>query len=128
MEAFATPTVVHLATVLLIAAILTVPDHTELSLSLCLAGTGVGGLCYSVWVMQLVRRQTDYNEYLADRMWRTVLPVIGYIAIAIAALVLWSDAAAALYLVAASGLVLLSAAIHNAWDSAIWLSSDHEGL
>jgi hypothetical protein len=125
MEAFATPTLVHLGTVLFLSAILTVPRHSELSLCLCLVATGAGGLGYSGWVMQQVRRQQSYEEFLADRVWRTILPVFAYGAVFLAAVVLWSDADAALYLSAASALLLLYAGIHNAWDSALWIASDH---
>jgi hypothetical protein len=126
IEAFATPTVVHLATVLLLSAILTVPRHSETSLFVCLVATGLCGIGYSAWVMQLVRRQSGYEEFLADRVWRTMLPIVSYIAVLVSAVVLFADGDVALYMVAGAGLALLFAAVHNAWDSAIWISSEHD--
>lgn len=124
-EAFATPTIVHLAAVVLISGIVTVPRQTELSLMLCLLAAGIGGLIYSCWDMQLVRKQSDYEEYWADRIWRTVLPIIGFAALLLSGILVTIDTEAACYLVGATTLLLLFAAIHNAWDSAIWIATDH---
>jgi hypothetical protein len=76
--------------------------------------------------MQLVRRQSGYEEFLADRVWRTMLPIVSYIAVLVSAVVLFADGDVALYMVAGAGLALLFAAVHNAWDSAIWISSEHD--
>jgi hypothetical protein len=125
VEAYATPTVVHFTTVVIVAGILTVPEQTELSLSLCLAAAGLAGLVYSIWVMLQVKR-TAYADVLSDWMWRSVLPVLGYAGIVAAAPLLWWDSAAALYVVGAVALLFLALGIHNAWDAAVWIASDHE--
>ena len=57
--------------------------------------------------------------------WRHVAPGLCYAALALAGIVLWLDDAAALYMVGASAAVMLAIGIHNAWDSAVWIASDH---
>ena len=57
IRAFATPIVVHFGGVLLLAGLLTTPQHTVLTLSLSLAGCGVAGLGFVRWVFIQTRRQ-----------------------------------------------------------------------
>jgi hypothetical protein len=57
IQAFGTPTVVHFCVVLLIAAVLTTPEHTAVSLGACLAAIGVGGLVYSRLNWKRIRGQ-----------------------------------------------------------------------
>lgn len=120
-NAWATPTVVHFCAVLLISAVLTTPQHTRLSLALCLAAVGVVGIAYvrTAWVQ--AKRQTDYKADRSDVVWFFVLPWIAYATIVVAASIVWTNAAAALYVVAAAVMLLLYAGIHNAWDSAIYI-------
>jgi hypothetical protein len=80
MEAFATPTVVHLGTVLLVAGIITVPEHAEWSLSLCLVASGAAGLAYMVWVTLQVWRQTEYVQVFSDWVWRNAVLFVCYVA------------------------------------------------
>src|SRR2546426_11641501 len=56
VKAFGTPTVVHFCAVLLVAAVLTTPDHTIWSLSFCLGAIGVAGLVYKRWNWIQVRK------------------------------------------------------------------------
>jgi hypothetical protein len=77
VEAYATPTVVHFTTVVILGGIITVPEQTELSLGLCFAAAGLAGLAYSVWVTFQARR-TSYADVLTDWIWRCVLPCLGY--------------------------------------------------
>jgi hypothetical protein len=125
VEAYATPTVVHFTTVVILAGIITVPEQTELSLGLCLVAAGLAGLAYSVWVTFQARR-TPYADVLTDWIWRSVLPGLGYAGFVAAAPLLWWDTDAALYVAAAVALLFISVGIHNAWDAAVWIASDHE--
>jgi hypothetical protein len=105
IEAYATPTVVHFATVLFLAGFIMVPEQTELSLGLCFAAAGLAGFAYSVWVTFQARSLTSYADFLSDWIWRSVLPCLGYAGIALAAPVVWWDTAAALYVAAAVALL-----------------------
>ncbi|MGA7551588.1 MAG: hypothetical protein WBP65_10085, partial [Candidatus Sulfotelmatobacter sp.] len=44
---YLTPTVIHFASVLFLAALLTFPNHTRLTATLCICLVGVVGLVYS---------------------------------------------------------------------------------
>jgi hypothetical protein len=126
MEAYATPTVVHFATVLLVSGLLTVPKQSELSLAICLAATAVAGLAYTGWVGFQAMRITEYADFLSDWVWRSALPGSGYVVLLIAVPMLFVDAEASLYIVAAASLLFLFAGIHNAWDAALWIATDQD--
>lgn len=124
-EAYATPTIVDLATVLYLAALITVPKHSDFSLSLCLAGAGVGGLLYGAWIVRQTLNAPNYSDYWSDWIWRHIVPGFVYVALLIAAAIIWVDQETALYVTGACALVMLLTSVHNAWDSAIWIASDH---
>jgi hypothetical protein len=126
LRAFATPTVVHFGAVLLLAAFLTTPRHTVASLRACLLGSGAGGLAYASWIVVQARRQTSYTPVLSDWVWHTGLPPVAYGGLFVAGVLLPRSPEAALYLVGVTALLLLYIGIHNAWDSAVWLSAKRQ--
>ncbi len=126
VRAFGTPTVVHFCAVLLLAAILTAPKETILSLSLCLGAFGVAGLGYMGWIIGQARRQKEYTPVFSDWLWFIGLPFIAYACLLGAAFVLWVHPTAALYVVSTTALLLLYTGIHNAWDSATWIISERK--
>ncbi len=121
-RAFASPTVVHFCAVILLAAIVTRPRHSIGSLRACLLVPGVGGLVYAGWVIVQARRQDSYTPVLEDWIWHGCLPVVAYAAIATAGMLVSRAPALALDVVGASALLLLYIGIHNAWDSAVWMT------
>ena len=122
-RAFATPTVVHFGVVLLVAAFLSTPRQTIASLSACLLACAVGGLTYASWVIVQARRQKAYVPVLSDWVWHAGLPVVAYACLLVGGVLLWRSPQVALYVVGASALLLLYIGIHNAWDSAVWMTS-----
>lgn len=120
--AFGTPTVVHLCAVLLVAAILTMPGHTTGSLSFSLGVSSVAGIAYSSSITVRMRRQRGYTPARSDWISHILLPLIAYVCLLGSAVVVWVDAGAALYSVAAGALLLLYVGIHNAWDAATWMA------
>jgi hypothetical protein len=60
ISAFGTPTVVQLASALLISAIMSVPWPSLFPTSIALAMCGFGGLAYGAIVIRRARRQTYY--------------------------------------------------------------------
>jgi len=122
-KAFATPTIVQFCAVLLVAALLTMPAHTMRTLAIILAVVGLAGLGYTGRVLRHSRIQKDYEPELEDWIWYLSLPFVGYGGVLLAGILLAARAAAGLYVVAAAVLVLLFIGIHNAWDSAIWIST-----
>lgn len=122
IRAFATPIIVHFGGVLLLAAVLTTPAHTLITLSVSLAGCGVGGLGFVRWVAIQTRRQQDYQPVDEDYEWHITLPAVVYGAVVFGGVGLWWRPIPALTLVGAAALFLLYIGIRNAWDSAIYLS------
>lgn len=122
-SAFGTPTVVHFCAVLLLAAIVSTPRHTPVSLSLCLGGSGVAGLAYVIRVVVLARRQKGYAPVFSDWVWHIGLPVVAYACLFVAGALLSRQPIASLYVVAPTALLLLFIGIHNAWDAAVWMAA-----
>ncbi len=75
------------------------------------------GIIYSIVVTRRVRLQSDYEPVLEDWMFHSCLPLAAYGILVLSAFVTGSHPDTALYLVAASALVLLFVGIHNAWDA-----------
>lgn len=127
MNAFATPTIVHFCAVLLIAAICSTPEHSALTLAACLILSGGAALVYQLIVVSRARRSPRYKPVLEDWIWHAVLPMIAYAMLLLAGILELRSPAAALYPVAASALLLLYIGIHNAWDTATFISVARKG-
>ena len=123
LRAFATPIVVHFGAVLLISAVLSTPRHTIGSLQGCLLAVAVAGVLYAIRVIILARRQESYQPVLSDWIWHAGLPVLAYGSLVVAGILLGHRPEAALDVVAGAALLLLYIGIHNAWDSAVWLTT-----
>jgi hypothetical protein len=122
LDAFTSPTVLHFCAVLLIAATLTTPGHTSVSLSFCLTVIGLGGIAYTTSIIIRMRRQKMYALGTSDWIWYILLPLVAYVCLLGSGAVVWGSADAALYSVAAGALLLLFIGIHNAWDAATWMA------
>lgn len=119
-EAFATPTIVHFGTVLLLSAILNAPWHGIHDAAICWGITGAAGMAYAAIVLRRVRRQTAYQPEFEDWLFHLFLPIAAYAMLTGSALwAIWNPRAA-LFVVAAAALLLLFAGIHNAWDAVIY--------
>src|SRR5258707_160769 len=117
IAAFSTPTVVHFGVALLVAAILSAPWQALWNAGLLLGLSGLGGVTYVVIVLRRARRQTDYQPVLEDWLFHTVLPLVSYTALVVAAILLAGNAVPALFVIAAATVLLLFIGIHNAWDN-----------
>jgi hypothetical protein len=116
---FATPTIVHFSSVLVIAAVLSMPRHTRVTLGSSLVGIAAVMLVYVSLIMLRAWRQDVYTPDLEDRLWHFAFPGIAYAGMLVAGVSAYSSDSA-LYVVAASVLLLLAVGIHNAWDAAVW--------
>jgi hypothetical protein len=121
-RAFATPTIVHFCAVLFISALLSAPWSALSSASFALGACGVVGFVYILLVVRHARRQTDYVPVLEDWIWHTVLPLIAYAALLLAAVFLERDTVPSLFVIGGIALLLLFVGIHNAWDSAVYIA------
>lgn len=125
LRGFITPTAVHLGSVLVGSAILTVPTLDALSLAILL---GLGGLAGAVYGVVVATRIWSMKLDLADRACYVVLPIMAYGAIAAAALLESRGVILALQTLAVSFVLILVIGMRNAWDMATFLiARDHDG-
>jgi hypothetical protein len=130
--AFGSPTVVHFCFALFVAAILLAPWPTIWIVALLLGLAGLGGGGYVLIVLRRMIRQAHYKPVLEDWMGHVICPLVAYIALVGAGIVLPDNATAAMFVVAAVTLLLLFIGIHNAWDIVLYLAiemnrSDKQG-
>jgi hypothetical protein len=116
-SAFATPTVLHFSTVLLVSGILSAPWGAVTSAAIVWGIVGACGVVYELIVVRRMNKQTSYHPVFEDWAFHFVVPIAAYATLAISALFTGTHAHGALFAVAGSVLALLFSAIHNAWDA-----------
>jgi hypothetical protein len=121
LGAFGTPNVFHFGAALFVAALLSAPWQALWNAGLLLGLSGLVGVTYVVIVVRRARRQTDYQPVLEDWLWHTVLPLVSYTALVVAAMVLLGNPSPALFVIGAVTILLLFIGIHNAWDSLTYI-------
>jgi hypothetical protein len=120
MQGYITPTIVHFGIVFGLAAYMSVPNQTVLSLSVGIAIIGIGTLVYTAVIANNVRRfATDYAPVIEDWVWHVILPTFNYAALLATAFLIWYRLQLALYCIAAALTLLLFIGIHNALDVAV---------
>ena len=122
INAFGTPNVVHFSATLLISAILAAPWHRLGSAGVALAICGALGCVYGFIVFHRARRTTTYRPVFEDWLMFVALPLIAYLDLLIAAVVLQRSPGPALFAIAGGALVLLFVGIRNAWDTVIYVA------
>ncbi len=116
-RAFATPTVVHFGTALLLSALLSAPWHTVAAAADACGVLGLIGLVYAAIVARRMRVQTAYEPEFEDWLFYLLLPLAAYAMLAVSAYAARSHERQAMFGVAAAVLLLLFIGIHNAWDA-----------
>jgi hypothetical protein len=115
--AFATPTIVHFGTVLLLSALLRAPWQGITVAAVLWGLIGLSGAAYAVVVARRMRVQITYRPEFEDWLFNVVLPLAAYAVLALSAFAARSHAREALFGVGAAALLLLFIGIHNAWDA-----------
>ena len=77
-QAFATPTIVHFGTVLLLSAALSAPWQSLAGAALLWGLVGLGGLVYAILVARRLGAQTVYQPVFEDWLFHAVLPFVAY--------------------------------------------------
>jgi hypothetical protein len=113
---FATPTVVHFAACLLIAAMVRVPWPAPLFALWATGVIGLFGLIYMCLLVRRMSRQSAYRMDAEDRTFHVILPFAAYALLVAAAVLAISHFEWALFGVGLASLILLFDGIHNAWD------------
>ena len=122
VAAFGSPTVVHFCAALLIAAVISAPWTSLAGVAWSLAAVGLAGIVYGIIVLRRAQRQRGYQPVLSDWIWHTGLPLIGYGATLLAALLLSRDTMGSLFVIGAATLLLLFIGIHNSWDTVTYVA------
>jgi hypothetical protein len=114
-HAFATLTIVHFGTVLLLSALLSAPWHEVAPAAVAWGVLGLAGIVYSAIVARRMRIQAAYKPESEDWLFHCVVPLTAYATLAVPATRAQTEGA--LFAVAAGSLLLLFVGIHNAWDA-----------
>lgn len=117
ISAFGTPTVVQLASTLLVSAIMMAPWPSLFPTSIALAMCGFGGLAYGAIIIRRARRQTYYKPEWQDWLWYALWPCGVFATLTLAAFFLRTATLPAMFVIGAAALGLLLIGIHNAWDT-----------
>jgi hypothetical protein len=118
MRGFITPIVVHLGSVLVGSAILTVPTLTPVALAVILGGGGVAGIVYCFIVAGRIWKMVLDHD---DRLFYVVLPLLAYAVMAAAALMACVKGWPTFETLAVSLVALLIIGMRNAWDMASFM-------
>jgi hypothetical protein len=119
---FSTSNVFHFGAALLVAALLSAPWQALWNAALLLGLLGLAGVTYILIVLWRARhRLGGYQPVLSDWLWYTVLPLVSYTALVVAAMLLPSQPTPALFVIAAGTMLLLFIGIRNAWDLVTYL-------
>jgi hypothetical protein len=128
LGAFVTPTIVHFSGLLGLAAFLSMPHQSVLSLSAGFAIAGLAGMSYGGFIAANMRGHGgEYIPVPEDWIWNVILPTLVYGCFMIMAAAIWRRPAQTLYCVAVLCLLLLFIGIRNAWDIAVWMSTHKPG-
>ena len=121
LQAFISPTVVNFAAALFVCIGVMIPSQTWLSLGLLLAAGGLAGMIYAgrVWFQMFVRRRFQVDAI--DRMFYATVPLLGYLLVVAAGILLLLGTGWSAEVTAAALVVLLFAGIRNAWDMTTWI-------
>jgi hypothetical protein len=116
-QAFASPTIVHFATVLFLSLLLRAPWASIVPAAVIWGLLGVVGVVYLVIVALRIRKQQSYAPVLEDLAFHLALPAIAYLALLAGALFAPRHEVKSFFAVGAAATLLLFVGIHNAWDS-----------
>jgi hypothetical protein len=111
---FVTPTIIHLAFVLLTCAFTLVPTLDRLSFG---AGAGIAGIVFLAYagrnMFHIVRRRSiDWSDHL----WYGLCPLAAYIVMIVGAVLVLKAKPGGVETVALALALLVAAGIRNAWD------------
>jgi hypothetical protein len=120
---YLTPAVIYFSSVLLMSALLTVPNQTRLTAAICICLEGIAGLGYCGSLVMGRGADRPRYEQRSDVLPYVVLPFAAYALMIAGGLLLLPRAQLGLDLVAAGMLMLLGIAIRNSWAIAVTIVS-----
>jgi hypothetical protein len=123
LGAFATPTIVHFCTALLVSATLSAPWPTPSGPRWVIDVAGSVGMVYAIWITWRATHNTRYRMVLEDWLWHIVFPILAYLILVVAAATLDAHFDGSLFWIAGATLLLLDIGIHNAWDTTTYIAT-----
>jgi len=121
LTTYLTPTVIYFTSVLLMSALLTIPDQTRFMAAICICLGGIAGVGYSASLVIRKRTVSFYDR--SDLFPYVFFPLAGYALIISGGLLLLLRPQIGVNLVAAGMLGLLGIGIRNSWAIAITIVS-----
>lgn len=115
--AFATPTIVHFSTSMLVAGVLVAPWPAAHAPGLLCAFAGLAGIAYVALSAVRALRQDVYRPDVDDWVYYFFLPLAAYVTLAASGYATAVGHPHGLFGVGGSALALLFVGIRNAWDS-----------
>jgi hypothetical protein len=125
-HAFATPTIVHFGSVLLLAGMLSAPWQEITPAAVLWGLLGLTGIVYAAVVVRRMRRQVAYKPVFEDWLFHVLLPFAAYTTLGVTAFAVGSHLREALFGIGAAALLLLFVGIHNAWDAVTYHVFDNK--
>jgi len=123
VRGFVTPTVVYFATVLIVAALMTIPLLHPRPLAAILAVGGIG--CAISLLSAGAHLQWRKSKLgVGDWLWYIGLPILSYLLILTSAGQIWRGGRFALDTLAAAAILFLIIGIRNAWDLVLWMAQE----
>jgi hypothetical protein len=116
---FLSPIVLHLSTVVLGCAVVMVPGLGAKAFAILVGLGGLLGLLYSLLIASRVR---ESEVDLEDRIWYAVVPILAYLVMITAAILVLRQDPFALDALAAAGALFLVTGIRNAWDLTLFFA------
>ncbi len=117
VRTFITPTIIYFSVVLLISALMNIPNQTSFWLSLQLGVIGLFGTGYSASHFWRLRGfDLDPADVSQIWLWNLALPLLASLCLLGAALELRQSFAAGLNAAAVGTLLLVLVGLHNAWS------------
>jgi hypothetical protein len=123
---FMSPVVIHFTSVFFLSAVCLVPSHGPGFFATLIGGTAVVGVAVSIVITVWVVR-TEMTRYLPDYFAYGLLPVVAYLALLAASIMIYFKLDYALEMLAGGLLVLAIVNIRNAWDLTLSMVRRHAG-
>ena len=121
MRTVLTPTVAQFVATLVICMLVSVPTLTWPRLGAVLLAAGVLGLLHAISVWRSMSRGSQHWAALDDRLWYALAPIVCFLLLAGAGILLLIHRLAGTELLAGTLVLLLLLGIRNAWDAIVWI-------
>jgi hypothetical protein len=119
VRAFISPTVAFFATVLVIAAIMAMPALSLNARGCAIAAVGFAGMLF-LGVARIYPQWRDAHLGFEDLLCYMVCPLLAYLALFCAGILILDDRDEALKVVGAAVIALIALGLRNAWDLVIF--------